>query len=202
MDKDEKDYANKYGSIPKNLAERMDILLQNGLGSYRGRIMEEINKVMNIEWKTIYIVINLVPKATPRPRYSRFTHAFYVKGASDNRRRFRKFMDEENLEMITTPTKIKITSYLPIPSGMNRAEKVLAELHLVRPISKPDWDNLAKTYSDMIQERLLLDDALIIEGESKKFYSIRPRVEVEISYMADYDSSYNRRKINKMIGKE
>lgn len=202
MDKDEKEYVEKYGGIPESFLDRIDLLLKGNFSKYRGTILNEVDRILHIEWKTVNIIVNLVPKSTPRPRYSGTTHSFYVKGAADNRKRFRKFMEESGLEPILTPMKISITSYLPIPSGMNKLEKLLAEMRLIRPISKPDWDNLGKTYSDMIQEKLILDDALIIEGISRKFYSLKPRIEVSISYMTEFDSVYNEDKIDKMMRKD
>ena len=80
---------------------------------------------------------------------------------------------------------------------MKGIEKVAAELGFIRPISKPDWDNVGKTYCDMIQDLLIYDDSFIIEGTTKKFYSIKPRIEITLSYMEDFDSDFNRNKILK-----
>jgi len=83
---------------------------------------------------------------------------------------------------------------------MKPAEQILAECGFIRPISKPDFDNLVKTYTDMIQDVLLLDDSLIIEGSSSKYYSWKPRIEFTIEYMVEHDSIYNKNKINKKKG--
>ena len=80
---------------------------------------------------------------------------------------------------------------------MSLVNQVLAELGLIRPVKKPDFDNLAKTYSDMTQGVLLFDDALIIEGISRKWYSCKPRIEITFKYMEDFDSDYNKKKILK-----
>ena len=80
---------------------------------------------------------------------------------------------------------------------MNNVEKICAELGIIRPTSKPDWDNVAKAYCDMIQGILIYDDSLIVEGNSRKFYSLKPRIEIKIEYMEDYDSKFNKRKIKK-----
>lgn len=198
MDKEEREYQEKYGNIPSNLSGRIDILTRGNNQSIRGRIINEVNRVLGIEWKTVRIVVWLVPKPTPRPRYSSSSHTFYVKGAADNHKRFAKFLKKENLEQIETPCTFRVTSYLPTPTSMTKLEKIIAELGLVAPISTPDWDNLGKTYSDMVQNALILNDALIFRGESAKFYSIKPRVEIEISYMTDFDSNYNKKKILNM----
>ena len=72
----------------------------------------------------------------------------------------------------------------------------------IYPVSKPDWDNLAKAYCDMIQGIILYDDSLVVDGLSQKRYSTKPRIEIEISYMTDYDSQFNKNKILKKGGKD
>lgn len=198
MDKEEREYQAKYGHIPESMTGRIDVLLKGNNNHIRGHIIDEIKRVMGIDWKTIRIVVWLVPKPTPRPRYSSASHTFYVKGAADNHKRFVKFLKKENLEMIQTPCTFKVLSYLPTPTSMTKLEKIIAELGMIAPISTPDWDNLGKTYSDMVQNALILNDALIFKGESIKYYSIKPRVEIEISYMTDFDCNYNKKKIFNM----
>ena len=51
----------------------------------------------------------------------------------------------------------------------------------------------------MIHDSLILDDSLIIDGRVRKFYSVKPRVEVFIEFMDAYDSVYN---ANKMKGRD
>ena len=104
--------------------------------------------------------------------------------------------------MIITPMYFEVNAYLPTPASMKIEDKILAELGYIRPISKPDFDNLAKTYSDMLTGVLIYDDALIIEGTSKKFYSLKPRIEVKIKYMKDFDSLFNWKKIDSKLNKE
>ena len=82
---------------------------------------------------------------------------------------------------------------------MNWLEKVLAEMGLIRPITIPDFDNLVKTYTDMMKDTLLYDDSLIIEGTSKKYYSVKPRVEITLWYADKHDCKFNQ---NKLKGNE
>jgi Holliday junction resolvase RusA-like endonuclease len=104
-----------------------------------------------------------------------------------------------DLPLISTPCKFFCTSYFPTPESMPNADKLLAEMGLIRPISKPDWDNVGKAYSDMIQGTLLFDDSLIVEGISKKFYSVKPRIEIHIEYMEEHDCKYNENKLRKKV---
>ena len=177
MLKIEKDYKELYGDIPSDYDGRMDYLLDTiKPQKFKESVYDYIGRINKIKWKTISFTIYLLPKATPRPR-SGSNGIFYVKGASDNKKIFK--------------------CYFPIPKSMKGIEKVAAELGFIRPISKPDWDNVGKTYCDMIQDLLIYDDSFIIEGTTKKFYSIKPRIEITLSYMEDFDSDFNRNKILK-----
>lgn len=195
MLKMEKDYEEKYGDITEDYEERIDQLLTPiKTDSRRKLLQEEIFRIRNVEWITKKFTIYLLPKATPRPRLGQ-RGVFYVKGAKDNKKLFKKFINDIDIDIITTPTKFTCKSYFPIPSSMNQIEKVLAEIGLIRPISKPDWDNVGKAYCDMLQGLILYDDSLIVEGVSKKYYSMKPRIEITISYMKEHDSGYNRKKM-------
>lgn len=197
MLKMEKEYKELYGDIPENKTERIEYLITGlNLDKYKEKIKNTIDRIRNIKWNTLKYTIYLLPKATPRPRSGR-NGIFYVKGASDNKKFFKEFIRNEDIHLITTPTKFQCVSYLPIPKSMNPVEKVCAELGLIYPVSRPDWDNLGKTYSDMIQDLLICDDAFIVDGISKKRYSIKPRIEITISYMEEYDSEFNKKKILK-----
>ena len=201
MKKIESEYLDTYGDIPRDSDKRFQKLLSELKLSKKARemIFPKINHNLNMKWKEVNFTIYLLPKATPRPRHNMLRNTFYVSGAKDNKDIFKKYILNVDVDMITTPCKFYCTSYLPIPSSMGNDEKILAELGLIRPISKPDFDNLAKTYADMIQGTLLFDDALIIEGVSKKFYSTKPRIEIRIQYMEEYDSNYNKKKIRKKV---
>lgn len=200
MDKKEiKKYHEKFDHIPSGKIDRFLYLLkENGIdGKDFKRIKETIRSLLSSTWSTLSFTIYFTPQATPRPRSGRF--GFYVKGAKDNFKLFEdyitKIREEKQVPVITTSTKFIVKSYFPIPDNMSKLEKIMAELGLIRPISKPDWDNIGKTYSDMIQSNLLLEDSTVIEGISKKYYSSKPRVEIGIMYMNEYDSKYNKRKV-------
>lgn len=197
--KDIREYDEKYGLVPTDKEERLKFLMSQAKNAEKtfAPVDGEIKRIQGIKWKTVKYVIYLIPKASPRPRRSLNGH-FYVNGAADNKRFFKNFYKETlDIPIIDTPCKFYCDSYLPIPSDMSLVNQVLAELGLIRPVKKPDFDNLAKTYSDMTQGVLLFDDALIIEGISRKWYSCKPRIEITFKYMEDFDSDYNKKKILK-----
>jgi len=192
------DYESNYGNIPNEETERMIYVFE--VLNIKNKELPFINKMYNllkhIPKNTYRFVLYLIPEASPRPRYSTRFHKFYVKNAKENNRLFHEIVETVgDLPMITTATSIKIITYLPIPSNMNRFEKYFAELGLIHPVSIPDWDNLAKTYCDMIQNNILLNDCLIYSGETIKQYSFKPRIEIIITYDKAYDCTFNKKKI-------
>lgn len=198
MKKIEKEYQEEYGDISKDSLERVLSMIDTQ-SNRKSKNYPILNQILNMEWETVEFIIYLVPKATPRPRINHGKNIFYVSGAKDNKDIFKKFIIKHDFPLIVTPCKFYCDSYLPIPKSMRENEKILAEMGYIRPISKPDWDNVGKTYSDMIQGTLLFDDSLIIEGISRKFYSIKPRIEIKIEYMKKYDSLYNTNKMRKKV---
>lgn len=199
MLKMEKEYNELYGDVPIDSLERIDYLLENkNLKKSKLRVYDEIKRILNIKWKKISYTIYLLPKATPRPRSGR-NGIFYVKGASDNKKFFEKYLINQDIPLITTPAKFHCVSYLPIPKSMNPVEQILAEMGFIYPTSKPDWDNLAKAYCDMIQGSILFDDSLVVEGSSKKYYSVKPRIEITVEYMEDFDSQFNKNKFLRKV---
>ena len=197
----EKEYNEKYGMVPEDSDERYQYMIQKIKSpTFKERLDTFIHEIKQRETNTISFTIYLLPKATPRPRLGK-GGLFYVKGASDNKKFFRNFLQDTEYPLITTPVIFSCNAYFPIPSSMTQIEKMAAELGLIRPISKPDWDNVAKTYCDMIQDTLLYDDSLIIEGTSKKYYSLKPRVEISLTYFTTHDSAFNEKKMQQKLGK-
>lgn len=194
-----KEYEEKYGHISKDTYERFMQLVRDKKITAKDlqKIKKKIINLSFMTWSETSFVLYLIPKASPRPRSGRFGN-FYVKDAKENNVLFEQFMTTtfgEIHERITTGCVARMDIYMPIPSTMNRVDAVLAELKLIRPLPKPDWDNLGKTYSDMVQRSLLAEDSLVIDGRVRKFYSYKPRIELVFSYQDKYDSLYNKRKV-------
>ena len=87
----------EYDNIPLNSDDIVKTLLENLSLSKLDEIEKKIKKTRKIEWKTIHIILDLEPKATPRPRYSGRTGTFYVKGAHDNKVFFKKYISDKDL---------------------------------------------------------------------------------------------------------
>lgn len=190
------EYNEKYGKIPIESNEILKYLEKELRLTDKDfdKIREVDEYVESIPWNTLRIILPIIPKPSPRPRYSRVSGQFYVTGAAENKKLF-KYYIEEVYQIIYTQTHFSLVTYLPTPiSSMNRQEIYRAENKTILPISNPDWDNLGKTYSDMIQNILILNDNIITKGLCEKYYSVKPRVEIEIKYQMGFDSKFNKRR--------
>ena len=194
-------YADEYGVVTDDHLQRIYDFLDGISDKQLEGVRHDIENNLSTKWKSISFIFYFIPKATPRARLAGFGKHFYVSDAMNNRRLMEKFVKEElqDFELITTACKLHCDCYFPIPKSMNKSEKLRAEMGLINNLTKPDWDNLGKTYSDMIQNTIIMDDSLIIEGTVRKFYSSKPRIELTIEYADRYDSKYNMKNITKRM---
>jgi Holliday junction resolvase RusA-like endonuclease len=185
------DYNEEYGNYPSNQSDIIDYIRSNMKVDMK-KYDSLKNHIQNLTWEKIFIEIYIVPKPSPRPRYSSATDKFYVKGAAYNKKSVMSLLDEYNI--IYTTTKALIRTYQPTPKSMKPHEILLAEEGLITASTNPDFDNLAKTYTDMLQDNLLLNDNIITMGTVEKYYSLKPRVEIELEYATTFDCDYNRKR--------
>jgi len=81
---------------------------------------------------------------------------------------------------VDMPVEIIIHAFFPIPGSGSAIKKARMLAGEIRPTKKPDFDNISKVICDAINHICYRDDALIVRGLVEKFYSDRPRVEVEV----------------------
>jgi Holliday junction resolvase RusA-like endonuclease len=74
----------------------------------------------------------------------------------------------------------KVKVYYSVPESWSGRKKQQALRGIIRPTITPDWDNLGKACGDALTGIVIRDDKFIVSGSVEKFYSDRPRVEMEI----------------------
>lgn len=195
------EYNEKYGNIPKDYMERLAWLYNEYKFKPKdlANLLKKIDKLANTSWKELKYIFYMKPSPTPRARMNPNTFVFYVSGAKMNKDIYEEFHKHHSVmtHVISTPCRLSTELYMETPASMTMEEKVAAELKLLHHVMNPDWDNLGKTYSDMVQSVLVSNDSIVFRGEVEKFYSILPRVEITIQYMTEYDCKYNKRTIEK-----
>lgn len=191
------DYKQRFDHIPKDYMERLAYLYR--ICPYTkediNALLGKIDELKQTRWDYVTYIFYMNPKATPRAKLNRKTFTFYVKNAKDFKVVFDNFKEEHSqMEcVISTPSFMETKVYIETPKGMSIQEKLAAELELIHHINAPDWDNIGKTYCDMVQKTLISNDSIVCKGCVEKFYSILPRIEVTIRFMTSYDCKYNKR---------
>lgn len=216
------EYKNKYKDIPLDYRERLEYLYDKlGLNYKKGcQIINKRNMMLNtLYYTTFKIILYEEPEGTPRPRFrlinrknigqaamnnGQFVHVYSLNAKDDHV--FMERLIGNNLlqldQFIYTPCEIEFVAYMKTPSGFNNDDTFLAEMGLIRPITKPDWDNIGKKYSDMFNSNIWLDDTLVVDGTVRRFYSILPRVEITVKYLNMLYNKYQYNSINKKIDEE
>ena len=128
---------------------------------------------------------------------SSFIHVYSPKAKEDNM--YMKRLIGEELDelkyLICTPSIVDVNVYIETPKQFNNVDIFLSEMGIIRPIKKPDWDNIGKKYTDMLNLNVWIDDDIVIDGAVHKYYSILPRVEINIRYLNMF---YNKQQYNQM----
>lgn len=75
---------------------------------------------------------------------------------------------------------VVIDAYYPIPKSATKKKHERMQDGLIRPKVKPDLDNVAKAICDALNGEAWKDDAQIANLYVRKWYSNKPRVEVQI----------------------
>lgn len=76
--------------------------------------------------------------------------------------------------------KMEIDAYFEIPKSTSKKKKDLMLKNILRPTKKPDMDNIIKIIADALNKIAYYDDKQIIECSIRKYYSYKPRVEIDI----------------------
>ena len=211
------EYDTKYSHIPIDPKERLNWLYDElKVTEAEGWDILKTRDLMytSLYYNDINIILYEVPEGTPRPRArlinrknlanmalsnSNFIQIYSITGAEDNAYMRRLVSEEEfrNLDqLICTPCIVTIDAFFKTPSSFNKKDKILSEIGLIRPLVKPDWDNIGKKYSDMFNTNVWLDDQFTVSGTVNKFYSCLPRVEIKLKYMNEVYNLNQFRAIN------
>lgn len=198
------EYETKYSDIPRDYLERLNWLYDKlNISDKKADQMIETHERMlqELYYTEIFIVLYEVPEGSPRPRFRlinrnnlanaamsnpSFVHVYSITGADDNKFMNRLVSEQDFINLnsiIYTPCDVTYTTFFKTPSYYNAIETYLAEIGQQRPLTKPDWDNIGKKYSDMSNKNIWLDDDLVIHGSVGKFYSVLPRVEIRLRYL-------------------
>jgi Holliday junction resolvase RusA-like endonuclease len=153
-------------------------------------VARAVGYVSKISWRTVKFTINREPKPSQRPRLSGYR--IYVPGAAKNTAFFsREVAPKLGGLWIDKPCKMKIDLFVHTPTSFTKTQKMLAEMKIIRPWTRcGDLDNFEKSIMDSIvgnkkrgHKGVMVDDCIVCDLESHKYYFKTPRTEVTITFM-------------------
>jgi Holliday junction resolvase RusA-like endonuclease len=110
-----------------------------------------------------------------------FVHVYTPKETTDYEKLVRFYFNEKYLNMsLTGEIKIHVKAYFTIPKSLPKTKKQHMLMGLIRPVKKPDWDNIGKIVTDALNDVAYHDDSQVVDAHVEKFYSDKPRVEVTL----------------------
>jgi Holliday junction resolvase RusA-like endonuclease len=184
----------------------VEALVKSASPTVQQKVSSIVAVFSNIKWKKVKFTIPLIPEPSHRPRLCGYR--VYVPGAAKNQ----SFFDRNVRPMlhglfIDTPCKIESDIFCKTPISFTKTQAILAEMGVLRPwVNSGDVDNYDKAIYDMMQPNekrghvgIMENYCLIIESQSRKFYSRNPRYEITITYMESMpDSIRNVMRLNKL----
>ena len=130
------------------------------------------------------------PVAQGRPRAGKTARGDVVMfdpGKSKDYKRYVAMIASQHRpkQLIEQPVSLTVKVYRPIPGSWSKVKQAKAENGALLPTSKPDLSNYIKGVEDAIEGIILKNDSQVVNyGESGKWYSQNPRIEVTIKEVA------------------
>lgn len=100
--------------------------------------------------------------------YEELVKTMYVAGVNP------RFPDDAML-------RVEINAYFSIPKSASKKKRADMIGRVLRPIKKPDVDNIVKILLDSLNRIAYRDDSQVVSVIFNKWYSEEPRVEVKIT---------------------
>jgi Holliday junction resolvase RusA-like endonuclease len=85
---------------------------------------------------------------------------------------------------LTGRFEVEIVCYFPIAKSYKGERRAQMLNDVIGHTQRPDWDNLAKFYCDVLKGVIIDDDALISEGTCRKRWAERGRVVIKLTPIA------------------
>lgn len=128
--------------------------------------------------RTLTFELAGAPRGKERPRFVKATGRAFTAPKTVAYEGLLRLQAQEAMggqALFSGPLKLILTAYMPIPVSKPKKWQILARSGEVRPIVKPDFDNIAKMM-DGLNLIVWTDDAQIVEATINKFYSDTPKL--------------------------
>lgn len=127
------------------------------------------------------------PRGKERPRSSRKSGTFYTPRKTQEYEKLIKnsYFTRYGKEQIDGAIWARIECFYTIPKKTSKKQTALMLEGKVRPIKKPDLDNIAKVVLDSLNGTAYKDDSQVVELSIKKYYSTEGKVRITLYELED-----------------
>ena len=128
------------------------------------------------------------PVAKGRPRFIRATgHAHTPAKTVNYETRIQEIFAHRfpGFVPLTGPVWLTLGVNMTIPASASKKRRAAMLAHEIFPTKKPDIDNIVKIVGDALNGLAFADDKQIVVLAAAKYYSVRPRLEIEISEIGE-----------------
>ena len=129
----------------------------------------------------IKLIIPGEPVAKARPRITKYGAHTPAKTKNYESLVKELYFIKHGQTLLEGQLKAVIKAYFTIPKSTSKKRRALMLSGDIRPVKRPDWDNIGKIVTDALNKVAYKDDSQIVTATVEKYYSEKPRVEVEIN---------------------
>ena len=124
------------------------------------------------------------PKGKGRPRLGRSGHAYTPHDTAQYENLVKVCFTEAvpDYQAMDCEVWVDIVAFYKIPKSVSKKKALDMAMGFIRPMKKPDLDNIAKIICDSLNGIAYGDDSQVTKLTVRKYYAAEPRVEVKIGY--------------------
>jgi Holliday junction resolvase RusA-like endonuclease len=130
--------------------------------------------------KTAFFIVDGEPKGKARPRVLKSGIAYTPKETVAYENYVKLCFRESKNEMLDGMIEADIKAFFQIPKSASGKKAAQMRNGDIRPTKKPDIDNIVKAILDSLNGIAYKDDSMIVGATVEKYFSDKPRVEVEL----------------------
>jgi Holliday junction resolvase RusA-like endonuclease len=86
-------------------------------------------------------------------------------------------------QLLQGALSLRVTAYFQIPKSASKVKRTKMLTGELRPLVKPDFDNILKIIADALEKVLYNNDSQIVTSHFDKYYAEVPKVEIEIEQL-------------------
>lgn len=126
------------------------------------------------------------PMGKQRPRVTRTGHTYTPKETTQYENlvvmAFQDAAKPQGFIPTDKPLCMYMSILMPIPASWSKKKHDKAKNGHLRPMVKPDFDNVVKIVSDALNGIAYRDDSQIVDAHIHKYYAENPRVAVTLEW--------------------